>query len=83
MITPPLRQRNSLVVGPSEYARGNTDREQPATRWLGIWLDRGLTFRRHVEGRCSLGDRVASHLRHLANTVCGPPPDAVRKRPPR
>ena len=28
--------------------------------------------------RCSL-DRVASHLRHLANTVCGPPPDAVRK----
>ena len=29
--------------------------------------------------RCSLGDRVASHLRHLANTVCGPPPDAVRK----
>ena len=30
-------------------------------------------------GEVLTGDRVASHLRHLANTVCGPPPDAVRK----
>ena len=52
---PSLTLSDGLVVRPSEYARGNTDREQPATRWLGIWLDRGLTFRRHVEGRYSLG----------------------------
>ena len=30
-------------------------------------------------GELLTGDRVSSHLRHLANTVCGYLPDAVRE----
>jgi hypothetical protein len=27
--------------------------EQPALRWLGVWFDRRLTFRRHVTERAA------------------------------
>ena len=53
--------------------------EQTALRWLGIFFDRKLTFRRHVEVRTAKARRVAQHVRSLAKTTCGPPAASLRK----
>ena len=52
---------------------------QPALRWLGIWFDRRLTFRRHVAMRAAKAAKVAHHIRSLARTTCGPPASSLRK----
>lgn len=53
--------------------------QQPALRWLGVWFDRKLSFKRHVEERSAKARRVAFHIRGLGRTVNGPPADALRK----
>ena len=53
--------------------------EKPALRWLGVWFDRKLTFKRHVTERASKARKVAFHIRGLANTKDGPPASALRK----
>jgi ribonuclease HI len=52
---------------------------QPALRWLGIWFDRRLTFRRHVATRAAKAAKVAYHIRSLARTTYGPPASSLRK----
>jgi hypothetical protein len=54
------------------------DGVQPACRWLGVWFDRKLNFKRHVETRAATARKVAYHIRSLANTVHGPPASALR-----
>ncbi|KAJ3498163.1 hypothetical protein NLG97_g1340 [Lecanicillium saksenae] len=49
-----------------------------AMRWLGIWLDRSLSFKPHVEKWAAKAQAVANHLRRLTNTQHGPAPSAVR-----
>jgi ribonuclease HI len=51
----------------------------PALRWLGVWFDRRLKFKRHVQERAAKARGVAYHLRNLANTKNGPPASALRK----
>lgn len=53
--------------------------EQPAIRWLGVWLDRKLTFNRHVSERVTKGMKIARHIRGLGRVTCGPPATALRK----
>lgn len=36
-------------------------------RWLGVWFDRKLTFRPHVEAWAAKGMRAAGFLRSLTN----------------
>ncbi|KAK1948820.1 hypothetical protein LY78DRAFT_545870, partial [Colletotrichum sublineola] len=48
-------------------------------RWLGVWFDRRLSFRYHVEKGVGTPKKVAQHLRHLTNTKGGLPAAAVRK----
>ena len=55
------------------------DRSQTALRWLGVWFDRQLSFKPHVAHRAAATKKLATHLRSLANTAHGPPPDAMRK----
>jgi ribonuclease HI len=55
------------------------DRSQTALRWLGVWFDRQLSFKPHVAHRAAATKKLVNHLRSLANTAHGPPPDAVRK----
>ena len=52
--------------------------ETPALRWLGVWFDRRLVFKRHVSERCTKAMKVAHHIRGLANTVNGPPASMLR-----
>lgn len=48
-------------------------------RWLGVWFDRRLSFRHHVETRVAIAKKAAQHLGHLTNTKGGIPAAAVRK----
>jgi hypothetical protein len=50
-----------------------------ALRWLGVWFDRKLKFRRHVSKRTTKARQVAQHIRNLARTTCGPLASSLRK----
>ncbi|RAL66017.1 hypothetical protein DID88_005678 [Monilinia fructigena] len=67
----------TLTIQPTTSAPGDT--KQPALRWLGVWLDRKLTFKRHIAERVEKARKVALHIKHLANTVHGPPAASLRK----
>ncbi|CCE34857.1 uncharacterized protein CPUR_08796 [Claviceps purpurea 20.1] len=54
-------------------------RRTPALRWLGVWIDRKFTFRRHVEEKCTSALKVVNHLRGLSNTIRGMSPGVVRQ----
>jgi hypothetical protein len=66
---------NQTITPVAEATGGN----QTALRWLGVWFDRKLSFRRHVDTRIATAQRVARHLRSLANTSHGFPAAALRK----
>ena len=66
---------NQTITPVAEASDGN----QTALRWLGVWFDRKLSFRRHVDTRIAAAQKVARHLRSLANTSHGPPAAALRK----
>ena len=66
---------NQTITPVAEASDGN----QTALRWLGVWFDRKLSFRRHVDTRIAAAQKVARHLRSLANTSYGPPTAALRK----
>ncbi|CCE33119.1 uncharacterized protein CPUR_07042 [Claviceps purpurea 20.1] len=59
--------------------RASPELRIPALRWLGVWIDRKFTFRRHVAEKCASAMKVVKHLRGLSNTVRGISPGAVRK----
>jgi hypothetical protein len=50
-----------------------------ALRWLRVWFDRRLKFRRHVSKRTTKARQVAQHIRNLARTKDGPPASSLRK----
>ncbi|KID83792.1 reverse transcriptase [Metarhizium guizhouense ARSEF 977] len=52
---------------------------EAAMRWLGLWLDRKLTFKTHVEKWTAKAQAVAQHLRSLGNTRRGALPSAVQR----
>jgi hypothetical protein len=66
---------NQTITPVAKASSGN----QTALRWLGVWFDRKLSFRRHVDTRIATAQKVARHLRSLANTSHGPPAAALRK----
>ncbi|KAJ3575723.1 hypothetical protein NPX13_g3935 [Xylaria arbuscula] len=74
---PPLEIPNRLRVEPVPLPTKGV--KAPALRWLGVWFDRKLTFKRHVNERTSKALKLAWHLKHLANTKYGPPADMIRK----
>ncbi|RAL63708.1 hypothetical protein DID88_003355 [Monilinia fructigena] len=53
--------------------------EQPALRWLGVWIDRKLSFKRHVSERASKALKVARHVKGLAGVKFSPPAASLRK----
>lgn len=53
-------------------------------RWLGVFFDRKLTdrkltFKGHIDHWVGKANRLAGHLRSIANTHHGPPPWLTRK----
>lgn len=84
-VTVELPDGSDLTVTPVPVREKVMTRDQkerwtlPALRWLGFYFDRGMTWERHVQERCSSALRVANHLRSLASTKNGPPPHSMRK----
>ncbi|RAL61072.1 hypothetical protein DID88_010413 [Monilinia fructigena] len=80
---PPLVVNGNTVEGTMEKAETLwlevLNRFSLALRWLGVWFDRRLTFKRHVAERAGKARQIARHIRGLAKTVDGPPASALRK----
>jgi hypothetical protein len=51
---------NNLTITPITTVPKEGD--QPALRWLGVWFDRKLTFKRHVAERAAKARKVAYHI---------------------
>lgn len=48
-------------------------------RWLGVFFDRKLSFRTHIETLAARGRRLVNGIKALSNTVRGAPPLSVRR----
>ena len=73
---PAVVVNDSLSISPITPEEGGG---QPALRWLGLWFDRKLTFKRHAIERTAKAKKIAQHIRGLARTTYGPPANALRK----
>ncbi|RAL59228.1 hypothetical protein DID88_006683 [Monilinia fructigena] len=73
--SPSINVSPELTIRPVT-ATGN---EQPALRWLGVWIDRKLSFKRHVTERTTKAMKVARHIKGLAGVKFGPPAASLRK----
>lgn len=76
-------QHFTLAPKPKEYPGlliGNTFLQaNQVTRWLGVWLDRKLSFLTHTRNLTAKSMVVAAHLRRLNNTMKGSPPYLLRQ----
>ncbi|KID93327.1 Endonuclease/exonuclease/phosphatase, partial [Metarhizium majus ARSEF 297] len=71
-----LRARETMLP----VRHGDVEKQpETAMRWLGLWLDRKLTFKTHVEKWTAKAQAVAHHLRSLGNTRRGALPSAVQR----
>lgn len=59
---------NGTIVKPGE-----------TVRWLGVWLDRKLSFKDHIKIKVDAASRAMGSLNRLANTESGLTPMAVRQ----
>ena len=60
---------NGTIISPSNKA----------LRWLGVWFDRKLSFKHHVNTKVASAKRALGCLQRLANTESGLHPTAVRQ----
>ncbi|KAJ3499128.1 hypothetical protein NLG97_g581 [Lecanicillium saksenae] len=58
---------------------GKELRASRSMRWLGVWLDRGLTFNEHIQKWTHKARAVVNHLRIMNNTVRGMAAAAARR----
>lgn len=59
---------------PGVIRMGNTTiNASQSVRWLGVWLDSGLTFRHHVDTWAAKAARTTGHLRRFCNSQRGVP----------
>ncbi|KID78673.1 Ribonuclease H-like protein [Metarhizium guizhouense ARSEF 977] len=59
--------------------QGREVNAQKAMRWLGVWLDRKLTFNTHIEKWSLKANKVISQLLFVNNTVRGTSAIAARR----
>jgi hypothetical protein len=75
---PDVKVSTTLTIKPvqppaaSQNGASRSPAIQCALRWLEVWFDRSLTFKRYIQERCARAEKVARHLRSLANTKNGP-----------
>src|SRR5438045_1939306 len=74
---PPCVVNNDLTIHPITTA--SRLGEQPVLRWLGVWFDRKLTFKRHVSEHVAIARKVSYHIHGLAWIKDGPPTSSLHK----
>lgn len=50
-----------------------------ATRWLGVFFDRKLSFKAHVQTACLRAKQITDHVQRLCRTVKGAKPALLRQ----
>ena len=70
---PDMRMR----LGPGEEHTIQPTQKDKPLRWLGVLLDRKLTFKAHVTAMAAKAAAHAAGIKALGNTVRGAPPQAV------
>jgi hypothetical protein len=65
-----LKVNNELEITPITTAPKAG--QHLALRWLGVWFNRKLKFRRHISKRTAKAKQVAQHIQNLARTKDGP-----------
>jgi hypothetical protein len=68
---------NDLTIHPITTALRLS--KQLALRWLGVWFDRKLTFKKHVSERAAIAKKISYHIRGLARIKDDPPASSLRK----
>jgi hypothetical protein len=68
---------NKLIIQPitTAFKAG----EQPALRWLRVWFNKKLTFRRYVFKRAAKAQVVAHYIQGIACTVYSLSASVLRK----
>lgn len=75
--SPSLKINDNWTVKPITTAEKTG--QHPALKWLGVYFDKKLRFKRHVQERVQSARKVAGHIRSLARTSSGPPASSLRK----
>ncbi|KAM3463150.1 hypothetical protein MY5147_009717 [Beauveria neobassiana] len=73
------RRKADHNQSPAIYHGNKEIRAATSMRWLGIWLDKKLTFNHHVDEWTQKARRVINHLRVMNNTVRGMAATAARR----
>lgn len=60
-------------------AKAEKPKNQAELRWLSVWFDKKLSFRRHITERAAKARKIAWHIHSLARIVHGPPASSLRK----
>ena len=60
-------------------SNGTVLKPQNMIKWLGVWIDRKLTFKTHVEKRLASATRVFHSINRLQNSEWGLAPMATRQ----
>ncbi|KAJ6785029.1 hypothetical protein PWT90_10770 [Aphanocladium album] len=71
----PEDHKNSPII----YHGEKKIRASQSMRWLGIWLDKKLTFNHHINKWSQKARGVINHLRVMNNTVRGMSAEAARR----
>ena len=68
-----------IRLGPEEEHTVQPTEEDKPVRWLGVLLDRKLTFKAHVAAMAAKAAGHAAGIKALGNTVRGAPPRLLRQ----
>jgi ribonuclease HI len=72
-------QRTKKVLPDLHLPSGDIKEATKCTKWLGIWFDNTLSFKKHIQVRVNQARQAFHRLMRLANTERGLSPLAVRQ----
>ena len=75
----PINIRITLTFTTCEGSKTVDVRPQEQFKWLGMWLDRKLTFKKHTEMKCAAATRAFHLIHRLSNTSKGLSFQAIRQ----
>jgi Reverse transcriptase (RNA-dependent DNA polymerase) len=75
----PIDIRITLTFTTNEDSKTVKIRPQKQFKWLGMWLDRKLTFKKHTEIKCAAATRAFHSIHRLSNTSKGLSFQAIRQ----
>ena len=75
----PINIEITLTFTTNENSKTVKVRLQEQFKWLGMWLDRKLTFKKHTEMKCAAATRAFHSIYRLSNTSKGLSFQAIRQ----